>query len=222
MPSDPDLLRKNLRIDTCRLLKYDINALTAAQEVRLARATILRLELDDIETRKIHNQNFDAAKYILISESLERLVGGNPDGQQTTGQPDFSGARQELLTFLENRAVALEHKAERQRAEAETKQATAPVDSTPPQEPPSPAVELMPADQEPPPPRPPVTYVDSAVVADIDEPNPLRHSSMNMPTVRPTPRAQQPQSQVTQSYFSNAPGGSGRTGFRRFDPPRGW
>jgi hypothetical protein len=118
MPSDPDLLRKNLRIDTCRLLKYDINALTAAQEVRLTRATMLRLELDDIETRKINNQSFDAAKYILISEALERLVGGNPDQQTAAGQHDFAGAREELLHFLENRAAALERRDERIKAEA--------------------------------------------------------------------------------------------------------
>jgi hypothetical protein len=44
--------------------------------------------------------------YVIASESLERLVGGNPE-TSTTG-PDFEGARQELMALLDKRANALE------------------------------------------------------------------------------------------------------------------
>jgi hypothetical protein len=71
------------------MLKYDIDHLTAAQEVRLARATMLRLELDDCETKKLQGMPFDTNKYIAASEALERLVGGTPE--QNSG-PDHDRA----------------------------------------------------------------------------------------------------------------------------------
>jgi hypothetical protein len=97
-----------LRIDTCRMLKYDVNALSPAQEVRLARAVVLRLELDDVESRKLQGAPFDAGKYITISEALERLVGGNPEAP--AAGHDFSGAREELSHFFAGRADALERR----------------------------------------------------------------------------------------------------------------
>jgi hypothetical protein len=99
-----------LRIDTCRMLKYDVNALTAAQEVRLARAVVLRLELDDIESRKLQGAPFDAGKYITISEAFERLVGGDPEAPAATNDDAFAGAREELERFLAKRADALEQR----------------------------------------------------------------------------------------------------------------
>jgi hypothetical protein len=83
------------------------NALTAAQEVRLSRAVVLRLELDDIESRKLQGAPFDAAKYIVISEAFERLVGGQPDAPATR---DFSGAREELERFVTARAEKIAHR----------------------------------------------------------------------------------------------------------------
>jgi hypothetical protein len=225
MPSDPDLLRKNLRIDTCRLLKYDINALTAAQEVRLTRATMLRLELDDIETRKINNQSFDAAKYILISEALERLVGGNPDQQTAAGQHDFAGAREELLHFLENRAAALERRDERIKAdalEANKQTGTAgTIVAPPPQQPPSPVPELLPEGQDPPTSNVHHSYVDHDVIeSDAD-----RYQRINGGTV--TPASRRPPSAATAAYFGNAPGGSLNCGgspwrTRDWNPRRGF
>jgi hypothetical protein len=111
---DPDVLRDRLRRDTAKMLKYDINALTAAQEVRLARATMLRLEIDDIETRKLNDQHqpFDIKAYVIASEALERLVGGDPEAP--AADRDFSGAREELRLFLVQRAAAVEAREERE------------------------------------------------------------------------------------------------------------
>ncbi len=214
-------MHERLRAETARLLKYDINNLSPAQSVRLDRCATLRLELSDIEASKLAGAPFDVTKYIAISEALERMLGGNPE-QQHQPIDQFAGAREELLTFLSNRADKLELKAKRE-AEA-SKQP--PIDMVPAYDPAAkaelaltdgrepPAVELMPEGTEPPK-QPRVTYVDAAVI----EPSPLRHSSMNMPTARPTLPVQRQVSETTRSYFANAPGGSGRTGFRRFDPP---
>jgi hypothetical protein len=108
MPRDPDVLRARLRIDTAKMLGVDLENMTAADGVRLSRACMLRLELDDIESRKLNNQPFDVKAYVIASESLERLVGGNPE-TSTTG-PDFEGARQELMALLDKRANALERR----------------------------------------------------------------------------------------------------------------
>jgi hypothetical protein len=97
MPRDPDVLRARLRIDTAKMLGVDLENMTAAQEVRLARACMLRLELDDFESRKLNNQPFDVKAYVVCSESLELLLGGRPD-QSETGH-DFEGARQELAAL---------------------------------------------------------------------------------------------------------------------------
>jgi hypothetical protein len=103
-------MHDQLRIDTAKMLQIvDLKTMTAAQEVRLARATVLRLELDDLETRKINNdqhQPFDVKAYVAASEALERLVGGDPE--QPSSEHDFSDAREELRTFLIDRAHAIE------------------------------------------------------------------------------------------------------------------
>ena len=77
-------LHEQLLKDTCRMLQYDINALTPAQEVRLSRAAMLRLELDDCATKKLAGQPFDTVKYIAASENLERLIGSDPEQTTTT------------------------------------------------------------------------------------------------------------------------------------------
>jgi hypothetical protein len=115
MPRDPDVLRARLRLDTAKMLGVDLENMTASQEVRLARACMLRLELDDIESRKLNNQPFDVKAYVIASESLERLLGGQPD-QPETGH-DFSGARAELARLFDQRAIALERRDRRREAE---------------------------------------------------------------------------------------------------------
>lgn len=99
---DLDILRENLRRDTAKMLGIDLENMTAAQEVRLARGCMIRLELDDIEARKLSNQSFDLNKYIVASEALERLVGGNPDGLPNN---EFASAREELTALLNQRAA---------------------------------------------------------------------------------------------------------------------
>jgi hypothetical protein len=184
MQRDPDKLRARLRIDTCRLLRYDIDKLTSAQEVRLNRATMLRLTLDDIETRLLNNNQheFDTKAYVAASESLERLVGGDPERDQGH---DFSADAAALDALLGRRHEALE-----QRRDSEAKnsaipagppsQRVAPTVSSETVE--SPVAELMPANSVPPK-RPRVEYIDHAVLA--------------------TPK---PRSPVTESFFQNVPG----------------
>jgi hypothetical protein len=114
MTGTVDILRDNLRRDTAKMLGIDLENMTAAQEVRLARGCMIRLELDDIETRKLNNQSFDLNKYIVASEALERLVGGNPDG----GTNEFAGSREELRALIEMRLNNIRAREERLRSDA--------------------------------------------------------------------------------------------------------
>ena len=63
-----------LRIETAAMLGYDYANLSSAQGVRVDRAAMLRLELDDCQTKKLAGQPFDMVKYIASSEALERLI----------------------------------------------------------------------------------------------------------------------------------------------------
>jgi len=172
MPRDPDVLRARLRLDTAKMLGVDLENMTAAQEVRLSRATMLRLELDDIESRKLNNQPFDVKAYVVASEALERMVpGGNPEAPG--GAHDFSGARAELSRFLAGRADAIARRAAR---EAEPLESSKPIpdpgggdaqsDGGVPQPPPSraPAAGCVPAEPAPPQqtsPQPPLPSPDA-------------------------------------------------------------
>jgi hypothetical protein len=86
MTADLTIMRDRLRKETAALLGMDIDNLTAAQSVRLDRAATLRLELDDIESRKLQGATFNAVQYIAISEALERLISGRADA--TTDAPN--------------------------------------------------------------------------------------------------------------------------------------
>lgn len=185
-------LRHKLRVDTARMLRVDLSNLTPAQEVRLSRAIVLRLELDDFETKKLNGQKFDLKDYVVASESLERLMGSDPE--RPSSEVDFTGAREELLRFLDGRAAALERRDQRRAHEQANRQ-------PPPIEPP-----VQPA----PSPGPPL-HTPAAVLAPPAVAAPLPN---NVTRLRPV-------SETTRSFFANAPGAT-NTGFRRFDPPRGW
>ena len=98
-------LHEKLRRSTALMLGLDYARLTAAQSVRLDRAAMLRLELDDCQTKKLAGQPFDTNKYVAASESLERLFGSDPETPVTD---DFSGARDELNNFFVQRAERIE------------------------------------------------------------------------------------------------------------------
>jgi hypothetical protein len=96
-----------MRKSAADMLGYDLTVkLTAAQSVRLDRAAALRLELDDLQGRQLAGLPIDTNKYVVASESLERLVGGDPE--QSTTTHDFIGAREELENFFVQRAERIE------------------------------------------------------------------------------------------------------------------
>jgi hypothetical protein len=78
-------LHERLRRDTATMLNYDYDNLTAAQSVRLDRAAMLRLELDDCQAKKLAGQPFDTNKYIAASEALERMFNGGGESRPSVG-----------------------------------------------------------------------------------------------------------------------------------------
>jgi hypothetical protein len=225
MPHDPDVLRDRLRRDTARMLRIDdLRTMTAAQEVRLERAMMLRLELDDCQTKKLNNQPFDLKSFVIASESLERLVGGNPE--HVADQHDFAADAEALAALLCRQAEALEQRREAQDQQA-AEQITGsekvplmpsgqylPIAKQRAAE--APAAELMPEGSEPPTSNVHHSYVDH----DVIEPSPLRTRSMNNPNSQPTPRKP---TEASTTYGAFAEYSARRaSGFRRFDPPEGF
>jgi hypothetical protein len=118
----PKQLLDRMRKTTADMLGYDLSNLTPAQSIRLDRAASLRLELDDLQGKQLAGLLFDAKQYVVVSESLERMFGGDPE-QPATAETDeqrrkrwaeetFAGAAEELDALLGRRAEALERRAE--------------------------------------------------------------------------------------------------------------
>jgi hypothetical protein len=202
----PKQLLDRMRAHAAELLGYDLNAkLSGAQRVRLDRAATMMLALDDVQSKQLAGLDFDAKAYVVASESLERLVGGDPE-QAADQLHDFRGAREQLLHFLDGRAEALERRAKSLEAANNAVQNQDSVTM---------AVQNQDChNQEPPPPAP--EPLPSNVMP-IRESPAERYARIN--PVAPTPAQPLPPSPVTQSYFSNVPG-SVNSGMRRFDPPR--
>jgi hypothetical protein len=107
---------EQLRRDTARMFKYDYAELTEAESVRLDRAAMLRLELEDCQTKKLAGQPFDMNKYVIASEALERML--SPDGTGTDSdfetrfqarlQVEFADAREALSNLVAGRAECLD------------------------------------------------------------------------------------------------------------------
>ena len=202
---EPAALRERMRKVTAELLGYDLSKLTPSQSVRLDRAATLRLELDDVQSRQLAGLPIDTTKFVSASEALERMLGSDPE--KRSEHLDFTGAREELLHFLDGRAAALERRDERIKAAAASKEITsdlvdspqhnqgvAPTGQNCPVEPP--VVELMP-EGEVPPKQPHVSFVEH-------EPSPLRTHSLNNAVGQSRPPGPRPSSPVTTSFFSRA------------------
>jgi hypothetical protein len=75
---------KRLRAETAAMLKLNVDKLSLSQQVRVDRASMLRLRLSDIEAALLRGPtSFDAAEYITVSQELERLL-MNDDNELAT------------------------------------------------------------------------------------------------------------------------------------------
>ena len=93
-----------LFLDTCQFSTSIPNDLSVAQRLRVNRASVLRLQIDDLEAAHCAASN-STSQLIEASEALERLVGGNPEAAATH---NFAGAREELVRFFAERAERIE------------------------------------------------------------------------------------------------------------------
>jgi hypothetical protein len=111
MSDDQSRIYNSLRASTIALLGYgDVDTLSAAQEIRVSRAISLRLIVDASQAKQLRGETIDVRAFTDASESLERMVGGNPDASTAH---DFSGAREELRQFFARRADAIRKRDER-------------------------------------------------------------------------------------------------------------
>jgi hypothetical protein len=103
MSDDQSAIYSSLRASTAVLLGYDdVERLTAAQEIRLSRAISLRLICDAAQAAQLCGRPYDVRAFTDASESLERLVGGNPDAPEARR---FSGEHQARLRRLIEKTV---------------------------------------------------------------------------------------------------------------------
>jgi hypothetical protein len=217
MTADLTVMRDRLRKETAALLGLDIDNLTAAQSVRLDRCSTLRLELDDIESRKLQGAAFDAVKYIAVSEALERLVGGHPE--QTANNPNYDAALAAVEQSIQG-VIDVHHlkAAERDtetmmREEMAAIAAASNCASGDAHEGERPAPAAAPADDAP------ARVTDAARLPPPAE-HPLRSHSMNNPNTEPLPRKP---TEVSGTYGAFADYTARRaSSFRRFDMPDGF
>jgi hypothetical protein len=153
------------------------------------------LMLDDLQSKQLAGLEFDAKQFVVASEALERMLGGDPDQpaaaetdeqrKQRWADETFAGAHEELNALLGRRAEALERRRAAEIAEAEHRAseihnhvavAAAPAAHNHV----AVAAELMPEGSEPPK-QPRVSFVEH-------EPSPLRNASMNNVKSTPLPR----------------------------------
>jgi hypothetical protein len=104
MSDDPAKLFNSLRASTVALLGYeDTDHLTAAQQIRVDRAVMLRLLIDDAQARQMRGEPIDVRAFVAASEDLERMVGGNPASPAAR----FDGnARERLRKLIEKTLMA--------------------------------------------------------------------------------------------------------------------
>jgi hypothetical protein len=132
MSDDQAKLFNSLRASTAELLGYDVDHLTAAQQIRLDRTITLRLLVDDLQARQLRGEMIDAKAFVAASEDLERLCGGQPDAPATD---DFADAREELFKLLERRAQAIEARDEKLRDQMQAREEQAAIAAAMPSEP---------------------------------------------------------------------------------------
>ena len=103
MTTDTLRFHEHLRASTIQLLGYaDADRLTAAQEIRVDRAVMLRLVIDDLQARQMRGEAIDVHAFVSASEDLERMVGGNPASPPPTETTRFGpNARERLRRLIE-------------------------------------------------------------------------------------------------------------------------
>ena len=229
----PKQLRDRMRKLAADMLKYDLANLTPAQNIRLDRAASFMLELDDLQSKQLAGLPFDARQYVVVSESFERMLGGDPSSTASVESEEqmrerlvkemFSKDAEALAQLLhrridarERRAASLEAEAARRNEQTNDAPAITSPEKVPVmnnQEPSSPVAEIMPENFEPPKSNVQrASYIDYAVL----EPSP-RHASLNNPSSRPAPATQRPTSPATQSFFSDVPAAGGLGPLKRGD-----
>jgi hypothetical protein len=98
---------EELRSSTAKMLDLDVGNLSAAQSVRLDRCCVLRLLVSDLRGKQLRGEQINVREFVDASESLERMMGGNPAA--AADPHDFSAAHAELAALLDGRMKALEH-----------------------------------------------------------------------------------------------------------------
>jgi hypothetical protein len=157
--ADPAAAYEALRAETAGMLKYDLADLSLVQGLQVDLVSLLRLEVDTLQGKVLAGEQVDLMRLSAALTMLHKLL---PPAELKTesSKPDFSGAREELERFLQNRFEAIEYGYAREsEIEAEV-QADFYRDAM---RPPAPARIGPPAPAR-------VVYVDHAVINDRDEP----------------------------------------------------
>jgi hypothetical protein len=103
-----------LRIETAKLLVFDIDALTPSQEVKLGMVAGLRLELDRLQTAQLRCEAIDPKQLVSISEMLEAAL---RPAEVRDLDGEYRGAREKLAALIERHAEEAEYEERRQIAE---------------------------------------------------------------------------------------------------------
>jgi hypothetical protein len=154
MISDESELFSSLRASTAVLLGYDADKqLSPAEQIRLDRASALRMVIDGAQAKQMRGEPIDVREFTDASESLEKMCGGNPASSATRFGPDHRARLRQLIekTLLTPSVdeEALDDAMRREeaiQAQAAGVPVEAPAAPPPPVTPPPPADNVVPLD----------------------------------------------------------------------------
>jgi hypothetical protein len=103
-----DEVFQRLRAETARMLGFsDVTKLSGLESMQVGLAATLLLEIDNLQELAANGQSVDLNR---VADAVKILKSLMPSAPLSAQQPDFTGARAELKTMLEQRAYAIERR----------------------------------------------------------------------------------------------------------------
>jgi hypothetical protein len=88
---------EQLRASTAKLLRLDPAALSPSEAVRVDRAASLRMLIDGFQAAQLRGEVIDAKGFVIASQELERLMGGNPAAPPTRFNDEHKAKLRKLI-----------------------------------------------------------------------------------------------------------------------------
>jgi len=105
---DPAAAYERLKIETASMLGLNTESSSLLENLQLDLVSLLRLQIDDLQGKVLSGEQVDLNRLSTALGMLRQLLPVNSLVSQSAVTHDFSGAREELLHFLDERANRIE------------------------------------------------------------------------------------------------------------------